>query len=84
VLQGPFGSAFSDDSLPLSLDLADFPDGVSVVGLQAAGIVPNPSTHDLGTITRLSLVPEPHALALVASIAAMGLALRGTRRRRHE
>jgi PEP-CTERM motif len=65
-LGGPFGSAFADDSLPASLDLADFPDFAIAQGLVAAGISPNPSIEDVGTLTSLRLVPEPGALALVA------------------
>lgn len=65
-LQGPFGSAFADDALPLALDLADFPDGAFVQGLVAAGLPPAPSIEDVGRITSLVLVPEPASLALVA------------------
>jgi hypothetical protein len=75
-LEGPFGSAFSDDSLPLALDLADFSDGAFVQGLVAAGIFPAPSIEDVGQITSLVLVPEPTSLAL----AALGLALLARRR----
>jgi hypothetical protein len=81
-LRGPFGSAFSDDSLPSSLDLADFPDGAFVQGLVAGGLDPFPSIEDVGIITALRLVPEPGALALLgAAVAALSLRARARRAR---
>jgi hypothetical protein len=73
-LQGPWESAFADDSLPASLDAADFPDK-AVVGFVLAGIVPNPAIEDVGTIDTLVLAPEPAPLALGAACAAV-LAIR--------
>jgi hypothetical protein len=78
-LRGPFGSAFTDDSLPLALDLADFPDGAFVQGLVAAGIGGNPSIEDVGRITSLVLVPEPGTLAL--AVAGLSLVARARTRR---
>lgn len=72
-LQGPFESAFTDDSLPALLDLADFPDVVAVQGLVAFGLPPNPNTEDVGVITSLEPVPEPGAAWLgAACIASLG------------
>lgn len=82
-LQGPYGAAFSDDSLPSDLDLADFPDVAAVQGIVAAGIAPNPSIQDVGTITELWRAPEADAGCLGASVAAALLLrarLRTTRR----
>lgn len=76
-LHGPFGSAFADDSLPETLDLADFPDAAVLQGLVAVGLPPYPSLEDVGTITSLILVPEPATSVLVAA----GLALLRPRRR---
>jgi hypothetical protein len=76
-LRGPFGSAFSDDALPETLDLADFPDGAFLQGLVAVGIGGSPSIEDVGAITSLTLVPEPGTLGLVAA----ALALLAARRR---
>jgi hypothetical protein len=76
-LAGPFDSVFSDDSLPETLDLADFPDGGFVQGLVALGIFPAPSIEDLGMITSLSRIPEPGVLSLLAT----GLIALGARRR---
>lgn len=79
-LRGPFGSAFADDSLPLSLDLTDFPDAAVLQGLVAAALPPFPSTEDVGRLTSLRLVPEPGTLALVAAGCA-ALAFRARRNR---
>lgn len=72
-LFGPFGSAYTDDSLPVSLDLADFPDGAFVQGLTAISLPPFPNIEDVGVITSLRLVPEPGTLVLVA-VGLAGLA----------
>lgn len=80
-LRGPFGSAFSDDSLPLELELDDFPDGAFVQGLTAAGLFPNPNIEDVGAITSLRLVPEP-AAGIGTGGALAGLALLGRGRQR--
>jgi hypothetical protein len=79
-LRGPFDSAFSDDSLPIALDLADFPVGAFVQGLTAAGLFPNPSIEDVGSITSLQLVPEAGANALRSGALAT-LVVLGRRRR---
>jgi hypothetical protein len=79
-LQGVFGSAFTDDSLPESLELADF-ENAAVQGLVAVGLPPFPSNEDAGVITSLSRVPEPGTLALVGSCLAL-LGSRGRRGRR--
>jgi hypothetical protein len=71
-LQGPYESAFSDDSLPTALDLADFPDVAVVHGIVSAGLPPNPAVEDVGVITALWRVPEPGRAALGAiAIAAL-------------
>jgi hypothetical protein len=77
-LQGPFGSAFTDDSLPETLDLADFPDVVAIQGLVAIGLPPNPSIEDVGVITSLTFVPEPGSAVLIGAC----LALLGSQRAR--
>jgi hypothetical protein len=79
-LRGPFDSAFSDDSLPIALDLADFPVGAFVQGLTAAGLFPNPSIEDVGSITSLQLVPEAGASARTGGALAALVVL--ARRRR--
>jgi hypothetical protein len=79
-LRGPFDSAFSDDSLPIALDLADFPEDAFVQGLTAAGLFPNPSIEDVGSITSLQLVPEAGANALRSGALAT-LVVLGRRRR---
>jgi hypothetical protein len=77
VLEGPFGSAFVDDALPTSLDLADFPDGAYVRGLVALGIFPAPSIEDVAMLTSLERVPEPGAgLAAGAALVTLGARLR--------
>jgi hypothetical protein len=83
VLEGPFESAFLSDSLPLALELSDFPDVAMVRGLVAVGLFPNPSIQDLGVLT--SLVPGPgvEAAAAAAALALAGLATwRGPSRRK--
>ncbi len=72
-LLGPYESAFADDSLPASLDPADFTDRI-LLGFVAAGIYPLPSIEDAGTIDSLVLAPEPGPAALgAACVAALAL-----------
>src|SRR5690606_1706876 len=86
-LRGPYGSVFSDDALPVKLDLADFAEVPILRGRVAIGLPPSPNSEDVGRIESLVLVPEPAAgpLAGAATLAALALVARagsGRARRR--
>jgi hypothetical protein len=67
TLEAPYGAAFSDDSLPETLDLSAFTDGAALAGVRAIGIFPVPNIEDRGTIASLLQVPEPTASAMIAA-----------------
>ena len=80
TLSGPFGAAFTDDSLPTTLNLSAF-DTAIVAGIVAVGIHPLPTIDDHGTLETLALIPEPSTVTLTA-IALLGLVAYSWRRRR--
>lgn len=82
-LSAPF-TFLSDDSLPGSLDLADYSSGGTLVGLVAAGIAPAPSILDAGQLRSLTLVPSsPVPLPPTLLILGAGLIAVGALRLRH-
>ena len=58
TLTGSFGAAFTDDSLPTTLNLSVF-DTATVAGIVAFGLFPEPTIDDHGTVESLILIPEP-------------------------
>ncbi len=81
-LRGPFGSAFSDDSLPSALNLAAFTEIQRLSGIKAVGIFPAETIDDVGQVSALTFVPEPAGAALAAALLAVALVRE--RRIRHE
>ena len=79
TLSGPFGAAFTDDSLPTTLNLSAF-DTAIVAGIVAFGLHPLPTIDDHGTLETLALIPEPSTLA-IATIALLSLVAFAWRRR---
>jgi hypothetical protein len=64
---------FTDDSLPASITLGDFPDAKIVQSIRVIGLAPDgQSLIDEGDLVTLSRVPEPNALllALLSLLAA--------------
>jgi hypothetical protein len=79
-LVAPYEAVFTDDSLPASLALADFPDEQSVISIRVLGLPPDGMSQiDAGQLTSLTLVPEPGTFALLL-LPAIGIAM--TLRRR--
>jgi len=79
-LSGPFESVFTDDSLPASITLGDFPDAKIVQSIRVIGLAPDgQSLIDEGDLVTLSRVPEPDALllALLSLLAATLMSRRG-------
>jgi hypothetical protein len=67
TLSGPFGAAFSDDSLPSDLNLTQFSEA-TLAGIVAFGLPPLPDVVDAGVITRFDRqtpIPEPSTCILL-------------------
>jgi hypothetical protein len=81
TLQAPFGSVFSDDSLPTDLVLADFTEIGNLRGIQALGLSPAPNIEDVGILTSLTRtvteVSEPGTIVILGiGLAGLGFARR--------
>jgi hypothetical protein len=80
-LRGPYGAAFTDDSLPTALDLGAFSDSQSLAGIRAFGLLPNPDIDDAGQLMSLEQVPEPGTTAVLASLSVALLVAKSRGRR---
>jgi hypothetical protein len=84
LLQGPYQSVFTDDSLPADLSLSDFTNSQIVRSIRVLGIGPDGMSQiDEGQLTSLVKIPEPSSLSL-ALLATISLGLTRKRFRNHE
>jgi hypothetical protein len=71
-LSGPYESVFTDDSLPLSITLGDFPDAKIVQAIRVVGLAPDGQSQiDAGQLSSLVRIPEPSSLLLAIGCLAI-------------
>ncbi len=76
-LSGPYESVFTDDSLPLSITLGQFPDAKIVQAIRVIGLAPDGQSQiDAGQLNSLVRIPEPSSQLLAIGCLAIAFLAR--------